>query len=75
MHAPTVISDHTGWSVERKSTELLMGREIFTAPDGTEYERCQPDKADVLIAHRHRGLPPTALRKRGWQAKNLKRKE
>lgn len=70
------ISNRTGWVVERKAGEFGMGREVFRAPDGTEYERCTPDKADLTISFadsRHRGLPDLPLRKRGWQAKNLKR--
>ena len=71
---PPSLTNRTGWTVTRKALEGGMGREVFRAPDGTEYERCQPNVADITIADwKTPGLPVLTLRKRGWQVKNLKK--
>jgi len=53
----------TGWSVR-----WVVGREIFTSPDGVEYVRASSGSAELEIAMRTPGIPPLRLRRESSEA-------
>ncbi len=48
----------SGWSVR-----WVVGREVFTSPDGGEYVRASAGSAELELPMRTAGLPPLRLRR------------
>lgn len=47
----------------RWSQRWVLGREVFTAPDGTEWLRANPETAELTIPSRTPGLGPLHLKR------------
>ena len=64
------------WRVERVFSQY-SSREVFTSPEGVAYVRVsresfRPERGDVEVPVKARGVGPILLRRRDALAKNLK---
>jgi hypothetical protein len=79
--APTSVQvitlvDHTDWTVRRVFSQYAS-REVFTDPYGVEWVRVSrdafnPDRGDIQIALKTRGLEPIRVRRRDAFVANLR---
>jgi hypothetical protein len=79
MTTTVSLTDRAGWTLTRVYS-TYTSREVFTDPDGNEWVRVSresfnPERGDVEVAVKTRGLRPLLLRRRDALAGNLKRED